>query len=354
MAGRIYKPPTCNYEVEGMHLKTDGTVIHRVSGTMMAGILGISPWSTPFQVACSLLGLAREDISNKPAVKAGIALESKVIKYAGERYPEFGLFIPAEEIYEKREGDHDSWVSDFEDDIFAGHVDGIVMGDDGTDYILEVKTSSNMESWLNGVPEYYCWQVALYNEFITKRDKAYVLLGIVDKNTYSDPNSWIPNENTVGLFEINIDREQVLEKMAIITEWYNTYIVNGITPDYDPQNEGDVEMYEHLVGLTTDVDSMRSIIDELGKVNEELHDHEAQKKALYSTQTALKAKIKDYLTCHSVSSLDSSTGEFNAVLSESESSTIDPNLMLADGIDPKRYTVQTISKRFTVKKTKKK
>ena len=139
MTARIYDAPKCEYTIEDGCIRTDGSIKGKVSGTMMAGILGCSPWSTPFQVACALLGVGVEDISGKPAVRTGQILESRIIDYVGKTYPEYGLFMPADKIYEKREGDHASWVSDFDDDIFSGHVDGIVMREDGSNCILEIK-----------------------------------------------------------------------------------------------------------------------------------------------------------------------------------------------------------------------
>ena len=63
MMARKYLAPTCSYEISDGTIRTDGSVHNKVTGTSMAGILGLSPWSSPFQVACALLGLGREDIS---------------------------------------------------------------------------------------------------------------------------------------------------------------------------------------------------------------------------------------------------------------------------------------------------
>lgn len=209
MPDPVYTPPKCGFMIDGDRIRADGTHKGRISGTMMAGILGVSPWSSPFTVACDLLGLATEDISSKAVVKAGHALESVVIEYMNAVHPDIGAFVPAEEMFAQREGDHDSWAPDFEDEVFTGHVDGVVMASDGNQYILEVKTSSNMESWLNGVPEYYQWQVGLYNHFITHQDKAYVALGVMNPGALKDPSTWVPSSTNTALFELPIDQGAV-------------------------------------------------------------------------------------------------------------------------------------------------
>lgn len=337
--------------MRGNKIVTDGSVKNKVSGTAMAGILGVSPWSTPFQVACNLLGLAREDISDKPAVKVGTYLEPKIIAYADKVYgPEYGSFLMAEEVYEKRHGDHDSWVSDFESETFAGHVDGIVFAENGENYILEIKTSGNLDSWKDGVPEYYYWQVALYNEFLCKKGHAYVVLGMVNENTYRDYNSWVPNENTVAMFKMDIDQADVQARMRDIEEWYARYILNGETPEYDPHNPGDVEMYNHLVNLSQSVDEVAELIEQYGEIDDMIAIAEASNLELYNKRDLLKEHIKSYLSAHKLNSLSSTNGTFIGKIGTQNRTKFDEDAMYKDGIDVNKYKVKSEVKTFSIKK----
>ena len=352
MAGRKYKPPVNKYTVDGPIIRLEpGSEVHKVSGTSMAGILGVSPWSTPFQVACNLMGLGQEDISDKPAVKVGIALEGRIIDYADKVYSnQFGMFQSAEEAFEKRVGDHDAWTSDFEDDYFAGHVDGIVMADDGTDYILEVKTSGNMESWLEGVPMYYYLQVALYNHFITKQDKAYVVLGIVNENTYRDYNSWIPNKETVTIWPLEIDQEAFEATLDEVREWYDKYVLQGMTPPYDPENDGDVELYNHLVNIASDYSDMQELVDYYKKVCDEIDAREADIKDKYDLREDLKARLKDYMDANDLKSIDAAETEgVRMVLSGQTRSSWDEAAMVRDGIDVDKYKKTKLVKTCSLK-----
>ena len=344
-----YTAPRCKFSVEGGHIVTDRSVRNKVTGTSVAGILGCSPFTTPFQVACALLGLGREDISKKPEVLVGQALEAEIIKYAGEKYGQYGLFMSADEVYEKREGDHDAWESDFNDNVFAGHVDGIVMRDDAN-YILEVKTSRNYDSWVNGVPEYYYWQVALYNEFITKQDKAYVVLGMTSEATMKDVNSWVANEKTVGMFEMDIDRAEVQEKMEYIRQWYNEYIVNGVTPEHDPTNPKDVALYDHLVNITQDVGDIADLIDQLAQVDGRILEFEAEQKSLYEFRDSLKDRIKEYQTVHRISEIESTSGDYISQMTERPYTKWNEAQMKKDGIDVDKYKTVTMSKYVSIRK----
>jgi len=350
MTQRIYNPPECAYILEGMHIRTDKSVAKKVSGTALAGILSCSPWSSPFQVACNLLGLCSEDIGNKPAVKFGQKYEGPIIKYLGKTYPEIGAFISAEGVgFEKREGDHDSWVSDFEDDTFAGHVDGIVFGVDGETYILEIKTSANIQSWEDGVPEYYRTQVMLYNHFITKKDKAYVGLGIRNRD-YID--SWTPNEENTFLFPMEIDQKECEDMLAKVKAWYGEYILKGVTPDYDPTIQGDVDMFNHLSNLTDDMGDISELVDQYHDLDEQEKAHDSEIAEIRKQKDDLKVRLKDWFDCHGVNGIDSASGEYHAELSIRTSKKIDPELLRVDGIDPEKYMTTTTTKTFTVKKKK--
>jgi len=340
--GKVYNPPTNRFAVEDGRVVIDqGSEVHKVSGTSLGGILGVSPWSSPFQVACALLGVCRENLDGKPAVEVGKALEGPIIEYVDSKYSSIGGFYPAEEIFEKREGDHDSWVSDFEDDTFAGHVDGIVMRDDG-DYILEVKTSNNMDAWANGCPEYYQLQVGLYNHFVTQKDKAYVVLGKVNENTYKDWHSWIPNENTVALFDVPMDDDAFTVTLGEVSDWYKAYILNGESPAYDPTNPGDVEMYDHLVNISKDISEMTEDVSRYRDLTYEIDAYEAQKKDRYDAREALKTRLKDYMEANELASICSLEDDCRVSLTKQTRKVLDEEAMRADGIDVDKYrTVKT-------------
>ncbi len=348
----VYNPPANPFHLDGNTVVCEGDVRHKVSGTVMAGILGCSHWSTPFTVACNLLSLAREDISSKDAVKAGIALETKIIRYADQVYSSYGQFMTEDDVgFGARTGDHDTWVSDFDDEVFAGHVDGIV-SKDGEDYILEIKTSANMDAWVDGVPEYYFWQVALYNHFITKQDKAYVVMGIVNETTYRDPASWVPNENNVRLYEVHIDQDMVAETLEKVREWYTIYVLGKVTPEADLDNTKDREMFEHLRNVAENIENVRKTIDEIGQLNAQIEDHDDKICELRAEAQLLKDRLKDYMSANQLNGLNSTSGEYDAKLTTRVTSRIAEERMVADGIDPLKYKVKTESKFISIKKHK--
>lgn len=356
---RRYKAPECSYAVNGDgSITTDGTVKRKMTGTTLGGILGCSPWSTPFQVACSLLGLAREDIGSKPAVKTGVVLESRVIAYAGLRFAAIGKFDPAEEVFAKREGDHDTWASDFDDEYFGGHVDGIVFTPEGS-RVLEVKTTGTWDKWgvndapgRNGVPEWYYWQVALYDHFVIGAGSAYMLVAKADPSTHSHPDDWSPSDDNVLLLNPLFDEAEVTATLDIAREWYDTYIANGVTPPYDPTNPGDVEMYEHLVNLTSPEELIKELVARDLELREILDTHKEEVKAVEAEKKELDARIKDYIVNSGSESL--SVNGYVAKVSTRRDTYVDVDAFAADHpeIDLTPYRREKVTNTFTLKPKK--
>lgn len=359
MAARKYKPPQTAFTIVGSHIETDGKFGKKMSGSTLAGIFGLSPFNTPFQQACNLMGICREDLDGKQAIEIGKTLEGPIIEYLGERYADKGLFVPADAMFDTKEGDHDQWKSDFEDPWFAGRMDGMVFDDKYNDidnhdgYILEIKTTSNYESWENGVPDYYAIQVELYNHFLpTPKKKAYVAVCLVDDATRKDTSSWQGSDDNVFLFELKISETKVKKKLADAIKWYKEYVVAGKTPDFDLANKGDRDMWEHLVNITTPKGSVQNDIDRLEDLEEEIAEKEEAMKDLTTERETLRARIKDYMVTNKMAAMATTSHKFVAQISETKRVTIDKKLLEADGIDPAKYTVTKVIQTFTLKPLK--
>lgn len=353
MAEDKYFPPECEFTINDDRTITAHTSrFQKVSGTMMGGILGCSPWSSPFQVACTIFGLNEKDISNKPAVRTGVVLEPKIIDYVSKEFKDIGVFIPAEEIFAKREGPHADWEPDFIDNVFTGHVDGVVLADDGKEYILEVKTTANVGAWEEDIPEHYKWQIYLYNHFVTKQDKAYVALGIVDSNTHADPSIWVPGTDNVALFELDIDQKMVAKTISKIRDWYANLTESTTTPAFDPDDARDVELFKHLRRLNNPLEDISTMVDDLADVDRQISEFEKSIQGLYDRQEELKKSIKEYMTANNMDKLSSASGGFTATIRDTKRVSWDTDLMKKDGINPDKYKIENISKTFTVKPVK--
>ena len=82
------------YEIDNGVVKTEG-VHYKVTGTFLGGLLGMSPYETPFSITSKLIGAWDDDISNEPPVKTGKLLEDRIIDYAIAKHSDIGTIFKA-------------------------------------------------------------------------------------------------------------------------------------------------------------------------------------------------------------------------------------------------------------------
>lgn len=342
---RNYTAPRVDYSIEGDSIVTDGEWdTWKISGTYIGALLGLSPYMSPFTMSAKLLGLWDEDISDKPAVRTGKLLEERIIDYCAVKHADTGMFFKAEDLFAKREGNHENWKSDFEDEDFSGHVDGIISRD-GEDYILEVKTVRDLSTWDGGIPPHYLWQVYLYNAFITKQDKAYFAIGIVTSDTYKDPYQWVPNKENCLLIEVPINQAMVSEKIEEIRAIRRKLCETRRTLPFDPTNPLDVELMTHLIDIHPDSRNLLELADEYEAVMRKLDSESLKVKDLQDRAELLKNRIKDVMLSHGVSKCG------NLAISAMSRTTFNFDKAKEDGLDVTPYTKTTIT--YTLRRNKK-
>lgn len=261
---------------QGFARNSDGsyTVIEKrlpygkVTGTYISGILNQNPWQTPFSVAARMLRLFNEDISDKPSVHAGIVMEPKILDYIGA--------LHGDEIFEKRAGEHETWVSDFEDPIFGGHIDGLMP--DGS--LVEIKTSSRPQDWDGKIPIHYHMQASLYAHFLDT-DRIVFGVGFTDRETLSNPEGWVPDKtNTIKVETTVMDGfDGMLEEAERI---YRDTVLKDRTPVPDMSNPIDAQIVAYLdaqlwtdnevCGKISEVSGLTDKADELKKVTDSIEE----------------------------------------------------------------------------------
>ncbi|MCK9333520.1 MAG: YqaJ viral recombinase family protein [Candidatus Cloacimonetes bacterium] len=221
----------------------------KITGTKIGPLLGISEFSTPFKVACELAGLYPGDKANK-YIDAGNILEPVLRKYVRDRSDELllGLFpkgsvITIEEPVPKEQCGYDHF---HDNKMFGGMVDGYIDVNGKRDHILEIKTSHDIEKWIDDsgrvsiVPESYMLQASLYAE-LSGIDRIIFLVGFLEESDYVHPERWVPtSENTYIVIKDKLDMSGYMKEAE---EWYSEYIKNGYTPEW---TDKDTDVLKYL------------------------------------------------------------------------------------------------------------
>lgn len=301
----------------------------KISGTTLAGVVGRTPWDTPFAVACKMLNVYREDISDKPAVRTGRILEHVIVDYVNSTQ---GLGImKGDDLYGSQPDDYNTWMSHFDDPDFSGHVDGVLA--DGT--IVEVKTGGSPAQWVDKdgnprIPEHYHIQASLYAR-MTGASSLLFILGVVDDEARKNPHKWVPSEDNVFLFPADVHPE-IDDFIRQGREFRMQYTTLGYTPRMDTESAVDNEILKAVrVQVDTTVQGEYArYVDEYSKQIRDLQ------KLLDEAKDSLKLAVAYTGTDTLV--IPTQTGRYEVTTKERSTTRVDTNALKHDGLYDKYST----------------
>lgn len=322
----------------------------KVTGTRFATILGLNPWSTPFEMWCAITKTYEKPFEDTIYTIAGKTIEPKQAEYMKKSYG-MDLITPTDrygqDYFNKTRGDFFP-----ENPHFGGMWDYLGVDENGTvDTVLEMKTTKRIEDWQNDAPEYYALQAALY-AYLLGVDNVIMVASFLEEKDYEDPSKFVPNiKNTITVeFKVS-ERYPDFERMvAEVKSWWGEYVTGGISPVYDEKKDAEILAALRTHNLTPDTD-----IDALIKEAEGL------KKEVDTTTAAIADKekrlkeISDIIKEHAMTQfrdgdkkVEIKGSTYTWTVSRSETTTIDKKALEADGLLEK-YQKKSEQYRITVK-----
>lgn len=322
----------------------------KVTGTRFATILGLNPWSTPFEMWCAITKTYEKSFKDTIYTIAGKTIEPKQAEYMKKSYG-MDLITPTDRY--GQDYFNKTWGDFFpENPHFGGMWDYLGVDENGTvDTVLEMKTTKRIEDWQNDAPEYYALQAALY-AYLLGVDNVIMVASFLEEKDYEDPSKFVPNiKNTITVeFKVS-ERYPDFERMvAEVKSWWGEYVTGGISPVYDEKKDAEILAALRTHNLTPDTD-----IDALIKEAEGL------KKEVDTTTAAIADKekrlkeISDIIKEHAMTQfrdgdkkVEIKGSTYTWTVSRSETTTIDKKALEADGLLEK-YQKKSEQYRITVK-----
>lgn len=192
---------------EWLMFRTEG-----IGGSDVAGILGMSKWSTPLKVWMEKTGRSvADDLSNNASVEWGNRLEDSIREKFADDHPELEVSkFNASLVSKERPWAH-------------ANLDGRVRDKDGRWGILECKTASSSVSkeWRDGVPQYYLTQVTHYMS-VTGWDYAYVAV-LIGGSDYRE-------------FRIDRDEGDIEAISDAVDTFWHDYVEADVMPEVVPDD----------------------------------------------------------------------------------------------------------------------
>lgn len=322
----------------------------KITGTRFATILGLNPWSTPFEMWCAITKTYEIPFEDTIYTIAGKAIEPKQAEYMKKSYG-MDMISPTDrygaDYFGKTRGDFFP-----ENKHLGGMWDYLGVDENGVvDTVLEMKTTKRIEDWQNDAPEYYALQAALY-AYLLGVDNVIMVASFLEENDYADPSKYVPNiKNTITVeFKVSERYPDFAEKVAQVEEWWANHVDTGISPVYDEKKDAEILAALRTHNLTPDTDINALIAEAEGlKVGIDLVSI-----AIADKEKRLK-EINDIIKEHAQSQfrdgdekVELKGSTLTWTVSRSETTTIDKKALEADGLLDK-YQKKTEQYRMTIK-----
>lgn len=322
----------------------------KVTGTRFATILGLNPWSTPFEMWCAITKTYEKLFEDTIYTIAGKTIEPKQAEYMKKSYG-MDLITPTDRY--GQDYFNKTWGDFFpENPHFGGMWDYLGVDENGTvDTVLEMKTTKRIEDWQNDAPEYYALQAALY-AYLLGVDNVIMVASFLEEKDYEDPSKFVPNiKNTITVeFKVS-ERYPDFERMvAEVKSWWGEYVTGGISPVYDEKKDAEILAALRTHNLTPDTD-----IDALIKEAEGLKKEVDMTAAAIADKEKRLKEISDIIKEHAMTQfrdgdkkVEIKGSTYTWTVSRSETTTIDKKALEADGLLEK-YQKKSEQYRMTVK-----
>lgn len=316
----------------------------KMTGTKFAAVLGYNQWSTPFKEWCGITRVYEEPFEDNKYTIAGKTIEPKVAEYLKKNYFLDDLKSPTDvygkDYFKKTYG---NFFAD-KHKILGGMWDFI-----GDDYVVEVKTSSRPQDWLEKPPLYYSLQVALY-AYLLGIDTIYLTVTFLSDKDYDTPNEFEVNDTNTKIYEMSLSEDfPNFEQQYVIPalQWWDDHIVTGISPVWDEKKDEDIIKELKTQHCAPDDEELETILSnryllamdiENIKIKNQLDQKEKQLKEYNDRiKKFLSENIKD-----NMDKIETSYGDEIFTLSKSTRNSIDSAKLKKDGLYNKYLKTSTV------------
>lgn len=324
----------------------------KLTATRFATVLGLNPWSTPFEIWCAVTRTWEKPFEDTKFTRAGKAIEPKQAAYMKDTYMMYNLVTPTEiwgeDYFHKTYGDFFP-----EQKVLGGMYDFLLCDKNGKPTtVLEMKTTGRVEDWKDDIPEYYALQAALY-AYLLGVDEVIMVASFLEPKDYENPEKFVcSGENTITrpfkVSERYPDFEKKYVKPAL--KWWKDFVESGISPAFDERKDAEILKALRTNNLSPETD-MAALVKEAEDLKAKLDAHAAEvaedeKRYKVLTDMIKKAAIAQFRDGDKKVSIAGSA--YNWEVSRTSTTKIDKVAMKADGILAK-YTTTEDSYRISPK-----
>lgn len=327
----------------------------KLTATRFATILGLNPWSTPFEIWCEITRTYQKPFEDTIYTIAGKTIEPKQAAYMKKSYFMTNLVSPTDiygaDYFKKTWGDFFSDTA-----VLGGMWDYLLHDKDGKPTtVLEMKTTKRAEDWSEDIPEYYALQAALY-AYLLGVDEVIMVASFLEDKDYTDPSKYAPSATNTTVIPFRVsERYPEFEKKYVkpALKWWKDHVETGISPAYDEKKDAEILKALRTNNLSPETD-MAVLVAEAETLKAHLDEVQAtvaddEKRYKLVVDMIKKSAMTQFRDGDKKVSIRGAAFEWE--VSRSSTTKIDKDAMKADGVLEK-YSSTEESYRITPKTVK--
>lgn len=310
----------------------------KITGTRFAALLGFNKWQSAFKTWAEITRLYDEPYEDTKYTLAGKIIEPKQHEYMRKVYF-LNLVTPTDkygvDYFDKTHGDFYP-----DEKVFGGMWDALEVEDGKVKSVLEFKTTSRPEDWVDDVPDYYALQAALYAYLLGVED-VYMVCSFLMESDYDDPNAFKPDiENTVirhfKVHEKYPHFNMMVEKAKLM------YANMDLSPYYDEDRDKEVLKALRTESITPDTDA-EAVLAEMAELKAKLDAYAVEIKPLEKAYKLAQDKIKAL-------ALKQFKADTNSVVMTYKSLTVSLDKSVKTDVDKKALEADGLLDKYQVNK----
>ena len=171
----------------------------KITATRFAKILDYDSWNSPFSAWCEITRTYEEPFVENKYTRAGKIIEPIIIGYLRDTL--FGdAIIEPEQVYGPNPAKAARYDFFPDEPILGGMWDAYVARDS---MIVEIKTSSRPQDWIDEPPTNYMMQAALY-AYLRGYSHFMLVAAFLTEADYKNPEFFKPTADNVATFEYDL------------------------------------------------------------------------------------------------------------------------------------------------------
>ncbi len=242
----------------------------KITGSRFASVLNFNSFSSPVKTWAMMVGIYKEDMDPMLA-NAGNVIEPKIREYVElktkTKYLEYDVFKIKWDAFKENkifggipDGEPVNENNEFLYpqkpmlEIKTSSIDKFVYKKEGNVFILQkdakgyplVKTKNlKHDSWFDvdknvQIPPSYAFQLGLYC-YLRGINTGIFAIAFLEQEDYVKPQKFVASKREIQIVDFNVDLNEMKKWIEYATNWYNEYIVKGVSPK---MTDNDLEWYK--------------------------------------------------------------------------------------------------------------